>query len=57
LVQNGFKVKNLHGGYRLWSHTVQEQENKNIFKENNFKHKDLNSFEKVKELVDEEKEV
>ena len=57
LVQNGFKVKNLDGGYRLWSHTVQEQENKNIFKENNFKHKDLNSFEKVKELVDEEKEV
>ena len=57
LVQNGFKVKNLDGGYRLWSHTVQEQENENIFKENNFKHKDLNSFEKVKELVDEEKEV
>ena len=24
LVQNGFKVKNLDGGYRLWSHTVQE---------------------------------
>ena len=57
LVQNGFKVKNLDGGYRLWSHTVQEQENKNIFKENNFKHKDLNSCEEVKELVDEEKEV
>lgn len=57
LVQNGFKVKNLDGGYRLWSHTVQEQENKNIFKEDNFKHKDLNSCEEVKELVDEEKEV
>ena len=57
LVQNGFKVKNLDGGYRLWSHTVQEQENKNIFKEDNFKHKDSNSCEEVKELVDEEKEV
>ena len=57
LVQNGFKVKNLDGGYRLWNHTVQDQENKNIFKEDNFKHKDLNSCEEVKELVDEEKEV
>ena len=52
------RVFDLFGGETpLWSHTVQEQENKNIFKENNFKHKDLNSFEKVKELVDEEKEV
>lgn len=57
LVQNGFKAKNLDGGYRLWNHTVQDQENKNIFKEDNFKHKDLNSCEEVKELVDEEKEV
>ena len=57
LVQNGFKVKNLDGGYRLWNHTVQDQENKNIFKQDNFKHKDLNSCEEVKELVDEEKEV
>ena len=57
LVQNGFKVKNLDGGYRLWSHTVQEQENKNIFKEDNFKHKDLNSCEEVQELEDQVEEV
>lgn len=31
LVQNGFKVKNLDGGYRLWKYTMGNQNNENLF--------------------------
>ena len=57
LVQNGFKAKNLDGGYKLWYYTQLKQDNKDIFDEENFKHKETKCCENVQELIDEEREV
>jgi NADPH-dependent 2,4-dienoyl-CoA reductase/sulfur reductase-like enzyme/peroxiredoxin family protein/rhodanese-related sulfurtransferase/TusA-related sulfurtransferase len=35
LIQNGFKARNLDGGYKLWSPTTTEQSNTGIFKNKN----------------------
>ncbi|MBN2838932.1 MAG: FAD-dependent oxidoreductase [Fusobacteriaceae bacterium] len=57
LVQNGFKVKNLDGGYKLWYYTELSQDNKDIFDESTFKHKDFKGTDNVQELIDEEREL
>ena len=57
LIQNGFKVKNLDGGYKLWYYTQLRQDNKNIFNEDLFKHKETVCCDNVQELIDEEKEI
>lgn len=57
LVQNGFKVLNLDGGYRLWKNTVGTQSNIDIFNEEEFVHKKDLCCENVEELIDEEREI
>ncbi len=57
LVQNGFKAKNLDGGYKLWNYTKLNQSNKDIFDEDDFKHKEVKCCNNVSELIDEEKEI
>lgn len=57
LVQNGFKAKNLDGGYKLWYYTQLKQDNKNIFDEDSFKHKESKCCDNIQELIDEEREI
>lgn len=57
LVQNGYKVLNLDGGYKIWYYTSLNQNNTQIFDENEFKHHTEKSCEVLKELIDEEREV
>lgn len=57
LIQNGFKAKNLDGGYKLWYYTQITQDNKNIFNEDDFKHKESTCCDAVPELIDEERDV
>lgn len=57
LVQNGFKAKNLDGGYKIWYYTQLKQDNKDIFNEDDFTHKESTCCENVTELIDEEREI
>ncbi|WP_319372045.1 CoA-disulfide reductase [uncultured Ilyobacter sp.] len=58
MVQHGFKAKNLDGGYKLWSYTVVDQNNRDIFGEiDKFKHKESSCCEAISELIDEEREM
>ena len=57
LVQNGFKAKNLDGGYKVWYYTQLKQDNKELFDEESFKHKESKCCDNIQELIDEEREI
>lgn len=57
LVQHGYKVVNLDGGYKIWYYAQLDQSNKKIFDESQFKHHVANCCGTKHELIDEEKDI